>query len=295
MPSKRPRRPYPVDWDESRWEQALWRPRETFRPILELIEEVARAYDRQHLMDELVHSPLDIHVSLAVDEDGRVSFGDIETWDRRAVVLTHAIHRTMRKLAREEAARMIRQVDVPDMNGTTRRKVVVRWDRQKLTTATQIKNLHNAIQSGSQFKIEKAWFGLTPRAHEYLSVGYEITRRLGIAAAHKGAREVPATIIPELMLAPELLRVILPYAVRAVSRPGRRPVHPRDEALAKILHIFVEVSGHASAGARRGGYNEPIGPGADFARRVEAVFGVRLMPDSSTHAVERAMTRMPGR
>jgi len=198
----------------------------------------------------------------------------------------------MRALAGEEAARVIQQVDVPDERGTVHRKIIVRRERQSQSTADQIKSLHRAIQSGSRFKVEAAWFGLTPRTHFYLSVGFEIARRRGDLAGYKGELEVPATIIPVLMLAPDLLMVILPYAIRAVSKGGRRPVHARDEALAGVLAVFIEASGRASAAARHGAYDGPIGPGADFVRQIESIFGIGLMPEGSTHAIARAKKRM---
>ena len=125
-------------------------------------------------------------------------------------------------------------------------------------------------------------------ATSILSVGYEIARRRGDLAGYKGELEVPATIIPALMLAPGLLMVILPYAIRAVSKGGRRPVHPRDEALG----VFIEANGRASAAARHGEHDGPIGPGADFVRRIESIFGIGLMPRGSTHAIARAKKRM---
>jgi len=171
---------------------------------------------------------------------------------------------------------------------------VVKWERQNLSTATQIGRLNRAVQAGSLFKIEQAWFALTPLAHEYLSVGYKVAQRRGDLAGYTGELEGLATIIRVRMPAPDLLKVILPYAVRAVTVQGRRPVHPRDEALAKVLRIFVEVSGRSTSSARRGGYNEPAGHGADFVRQIEAIFGVLLMPKGSTHAIARAKKRMTG-
>lgn len=292
MASKRPPRHYPVDWDESNWEQALWRPDVTFRPVVDLIDKVARAYDRGKFMDEIVPLAQAVHVPFMVDAHGRLLFGNVETSDRRAVALTHAVHRTMRELARQEAARIVRQTDVPDVNGIKHRKIVVRWDRQKLSTADQIKKLHRAVEAGSSFKVEAAWFGLTPWAHEYLSIGYEIACRREDFNNYAGEFEVPATIIPVPMLAPHLLKVILPDAVRAASLGGRRPLLGRDEALAEVLRIFEDVSGSTTASARRGDHDEPVGPGADFVREIEAIFGVVLMTKGSTHAIARAKKRM---
>lgn len=285
-------RQYPVNWDESHWDREQWRPHETFRPVLDLIDKVARDFGRTQFLNEPTPLLHDVRVPLVVDAAGRIAIGEMETSARRSVALTYTVHRIMRRLARGDAARLIRQVDIADASGTTRRQTVVRWDRQKLPTAIQIKKLHRAVLWGSPFRIEAAWFGLTSQAHDYLSDGYEIARRLERLQAYTGELEVSATIIPVAMLAPDLLKLILPYAVRAVSHPGRRPMHFRDEALAELFRIFIEVSGHNTTSARRGGYNEPVGPGAEFVRGVEAIFGVQLAPPSSTHAVARAIQRM---
>jgi hypothetical protein len=68
----------------------------------------------------------------------------------------------MRTLAREEAARIIRQVDRPDENGTIIRLIAIRWNRQKRLLAGQIKGLQDAVLFGCPFAIERDWFGLTP-------------------------------------------------------------------------------------------------------------------------------------
>jgi hypothetical protein len=293
MANKKPRRQYPVEWDDSRWEQDLWRQAQTHRPVLALIDGVAREYGRQQLADE--HIPLgsqDIQIPFAIGPDGRFSMGDVERTDRRAVVLTHAVHRTMRALAREEGARIIRTADTKDSDGRIRRKIIVRWDRQTRSTAAQIKALAKAVRSGSQYKLEAAWFGLTQRAHEYLSVGYRVAQRRGDLDGYMGPLDIAASLIPIPILARELLAIIVPYAVYAVTKRGRRPVHPRDEALAEVLSVFVEVSGVASTATRRGGHDEPIGPGADFVRSIETIFGMELMPARSTHAVVRAKKRL---
>lgn len=292
MPSKKSPRQYPIVWKDTTWEAQLWRPHQTFRPVLALIDSLARDGGRQQFADELI--PLDnrdIQVPYTVGADGRPSFGAIERVDRRAVVLTHGIHRTMRALAREEAARIISQVD-KIRKGKVRRTIIVRWDRQTRTTADQLKALDKAVRSGSQFRIEAAWFGLTPRAHKYLSVGYEVARRRGDLEGYAGPFEVAATIIPIPMLACELLAIILPYAVYAVARGGRRPVHPRDEALRGVLDVFVETTGVTSAAACRDGHGEPVGPGADFVRAIETIFCTSLMPPGSTHAIARAKKRL---
>ena len=293
LPNKKPPRRYLVEWDEAPWERELWRSDETFPRVSALIDGLARESGRQEFADNII--PLDdrdIQVPYTVDANGRFLFGDIERVDRRAVALAHAIHRAMGTLAREEAVRTIRQIDERDGDGVIRRKITVRWDRQTQPEAEQLKSLETAFRSGSQYKIEVAWFGLTMRAHEYLSVGYHVARRRGNLVRYEGPFEETATIIRIPMLARELLAIILPYAVSAIARGGRPPVHPRDEALARVLGVFVEITGVTSAAACQGAHGEPAGPGADFVRAIQTIFRTELMPTGSTHAVARAKRRL---
>lgn len=115
-----------------------------------------------------------------------------------------------------------------------------------------------------------AWFGLTERAHEYLSLARRIARRLRWFQDFSGELEVSAQIIPVLMLSPDFLRVFMPLALRAAARRGRRPVHDRDEALGTVLRAFAEMAGTDDAAASKARCDEPIG--ADFVRRIEAIF-----------------------
>ncbi len=290
--AQRRHKQYPIVWDQSDWERALWRPEQTFRPVLALIENVASTYGREAFVRDVVELPLAMQVPFEVDAQEKATFVNLETQDCRAVALTHTVHRTIRELMREQAARLVKQVDVPSVDGAIRRTIVVRWDQQRTPVTAQIKKLHRAVLSQSQFSIEAAWFSLTPRAHEYLSVGYQVACRRGDINRYTGVLEVPATVIPVSMVAPALLKVILPYAIHAVEKRGRRPVHPRDEALANILGIFNLLSGADTGAARRGDHHGPSGPGADFVCRIEEIFTVELMAKGSTHAVARAKRRM---
>jgi hypothetical protein len=270
MPRKKPPRRYPIEWKDTTWEARLWSPHETFPQVLALVDGVARDSGRQQFAD----------------------VGDTERVDRRAIVLARGIQSAMRTLALEEMARIINQVDVKLRNGTIRRRIIVKRDRATRSTADQLKILEKAVRSGSEHRIEAAWFGLTDRAHEYLNVGLQVARRRGDLRGYDGPLEAVATIIPVRMLARELLSLILPHAIHAVARAGRRPAHLRDEALARVLAVFVEITGIASAAACREGHGEPVGPGADFVRAIEAIYGTKLMPAKSTHAVARAKVRL---
>ncbi len=295
MAKRQPTRRYPNVWDHSEWEEAQWHPERTYGPLLELIRSVATKHGREAFARETVDLPFAIQMPFAVDAQGQVTFGELETRGSRAVALTLSVQRVIRKLMREEAARLISQVDVPEVNGTVRRTIIIRWDRQKRRVADQIKKLHRAVLSENQFAIEVAWFGLTRRAHEYLSAGYHLACHRGAIDGYTGDLEAPAKIIPVPMLAPQLLKIILPFAILVVRKQGRRPVHPRDEALAEVLGIFNELSDTCTGSARRGDHHEPAGPGADFVRQIETLFSIELMAKGSTHAVARAKRRIAKR
>ena len=139
---------------------------------------------------------------------------------RRAVVLAHEVKLATRRLIRAEAARIIEQIDRESDNGGTRREIVIEWSMQTRSIADQIKALDRAVRSKSQYKIEAAWFGINPHAHEYLAAGYEIARRAGKFKNFSGELEVTAQLIPVRIPSPELLRLYLPDAVRAAACPS---------------------------------------------------------------------------
>lgn len=289
---KRPSgRSYPVESEHSFWENVFSRNAYTRPRLVALIDEVAAINGRAAHMDEEVDLDLDIEVTVVTDSSGLTSLLPI-TRVRRAVALAHDIQRTIRQLIRADAARIIKKVDRKKGESGPRRRIVIKWDRQTKSVAAQIKALNRAVRSGSAYRIEAARFALTPRAQDYLAVGFEIARRVGKLEGYKGELSVSATLISLPMMAPDLLRRILPYAILAAALPGRRPVHPRDEALAALLTIYNEVSGSTTGSARLGGLEEPTGPGADFVRNIEKLFGVQLLAPRSTHAVARAKRRM---
>lgn len=292
MTERHARRQYPIELVESPWERALWGSMATFEPLLQLIEQVAVRYDRYAHIQALVDLPdNDVRIAFRVDAAGQASWQRLKQ-DRRQAVLALRIQRIIRSLARELAARFIRQVDC-DVDGVRRRTVEVSWQCQRLPVVKQLAQLERAVHSGRPLRFEKAWYRLTERAHEYLSVGFHAAYRAGALRDYVGPVEVNGEIIREKIIAPEFLKVLLPYAIHGASLPGRRPVHDRDEALASVLDVFIEITGVETAAVRRGGYNEPVGAGADFVRAIEKLFDIRLMPVYSTHAIARAKARIP--
>lgn len=146
----------------------MWGSQGTFHPTVDLIDRIARDHGRTQLMDELVPLPQAVNVPFEADAQGRVKLRRPRTSARRAVALAHTLQRIIRKLAREDGARLIRQADVVAEKGSVRREVTIVWAQQKAPVVQQIEKLERAINTTSTFKIEAAWFGLTERAHEYL-------------------------------------------------------------------------------------------------------------------------------
>lgn len=259
--------------------------------MLELIERVAEQFGRRHLIDLPDRRHESPHVSFTVAEDGRLR-GAFSVVDRRAVTCCHAIHGAIRSYLRETSALIIRQKDVVGDDGKRSRAIRIVRDIQKKSVAAQLKSLEIALRSESPYRIEAAYFGLSSAAWVDLGEGFHRARRAGDFADFRGDLETQAEVIGRPMLAPDLMQCILPHARRAAARRGRRSADAREAALAVVLGIFVGLSGRMSGAARRGDHQEPYGVGADFVRGIEAIFGVHLMPRSSTHAVGRALGRL---
>lgn len=292
MASRRTRRPYPIEWVNSFWERKLWCAAQTFHPIVELIERTAHKHGRSAYIDEPTELPAnDLRMAYSVDTSGKFSLNVLKQ-ERRAVVMALAIQRVVRNLIREEGVRIIRQADLPSAIDSPRRMIEVSWRQQPRSVIDQLKALQRAVLSRSQYDFEKAWFALIPRAHEYLSVGWHVARQRSALKQYNGPLETTASIIPLAVPTRELLRIILPFAIRAAALPGRRPEHPRDEALAAVLQIVVEITNIPTGSIRRGDYDEPCGRGAEFVHEIEKIFGLHLMPPGSTHAVARAKKRL---
>ena len=288
-------RVYKVERIDTPLASQIFCPEETFDRVLELIKMTAGRYHRQDYIEQLTEpSDLDIRIAYVEVTPGNFSYDFLKKAPRSDVMVL-TIQRTIRALTRELYANIIRQTDVENVDGVRQRKIEWSWQRQHVPVPKQLKALQRAVNSADLFKLEKAWFGLVPRAMVYLSVGFHCARKSGALRNYKGKSEEMSTLIARLRLAPGLLEIILPYAVRAAGLPGRRPVHPRDEALALVLDIFNEISGLKTGSARLGGYDEPTGPGADFVRRIEKIFGVELMSKGSTHSIARAKKRMATR
>jgi hypothetical protein len=209
-------------------------------------------------------------------------------------LLNDAVHHAVCAYMRGAMARIVRRRDFTDADGKPRSEVIVFWAKQRLPVSQQLKALSTALAAQDHFQIEVAWFGLTERAHEYLSVGFRIAQRLRRFRDFSAELEAAAQVIPVPMPSPDLLRRFLPFALHTVSKQGRRPVHDRDEALRAVLKVFAEMAGTDDPAASKARHDEPVGPGADFVRRMESIFEVELMPPGSTHAVRRAYARRPG-
>ena len=238
----------------------------TWAAVRQLLEQSATACGRRECLDELVDG---LERSLVM----RLTFQTAVKTGKKSVVRmipersylrldlpNDAVHHAVYAYMRGAMARIVRRRDFIDRDGNPQREIIVFWAKQKLPVSQQLKGLSAALAAQDPFQIEMAWFGLTERAHEYLSVGFRIAQRLRRFQDFSGELEASAQIIPVLMLSPDFLRVFMPLALRAASRRGRRPVHDRDEALGAVLKIFTEMAGTDDPAAYKARRDEPWDP-----------------------------------
>jgi plasmid stabilization system protein ParE len=168
-------------------------------------------------------------------------------------------------------------------------RVGILLKRTKRPTAlVQLRGLQSAVRTGSNYKIEKAYSGLSPEAWEYFVAGYKAAGRAGRFRDFHKVDEYVGKIFSRPIPNSEFLELVLPYAIAATPRRGRPSVRDRDRAVAALLKIFKEVTGRRTSSAKRGGFDGPVGDGADFLRALEKIFRIDLLPTGSTHAIGRA-------
>lgn len=282
---------YPVDWDETEWEEMLWPQARTWQLLLDLIDKVAA----QHGRSALVNAPdgSTEHELVTLIDNGKQRFIEAQFInDRRGVAICSTIHRAIRMYHMMKNRLNITK-KLAGGPGSGPRKIVISQQRANKGSARELTRLHDAVEDGSQYQFEVAFLGLSDSAHDFLGAGFKAAKAEKILADYKGALEVKSSLLSRPILAPALLKVILPFALRLASAGGRPRVGHRDAALAAVLEAFVELSGDEAINLKRFGIDEPIGEGADFVRQIEALFDVELMPHGSHHAVGRALGRKP--
>jgi len=281
-----------VRWDPS-GERLLPAKEKTWPAVRQLLEQSATACGRREYLDEQVDGVerplmrLTFETAVKGGEE-RVVRVIAEQSHARGDLLNDTLHRAVHAYLRETMARIVRRRDFIDRDGGPQSEIVVYWEEQKVSPSQQLKNLDVALGCRDLLQHEAAWFGLTERSHEYLSVGFRAAQRLRRFQGFCSEVEVSANVIPVLMPGPDLLQVIVPFALRVASRRGRRPVHDRDKALRAVLKVFADLAGTDDPKAWRARCDEPMGPGAEFVRHIEAIFEIELMPPGSTHAPRRA-------
>lgn len=280
-------RMYPVIWDHSYWDNVSSLDRRVYPDLVDLIDGVAAVNGRSEYVDREVDGDLNIQMSVVLDGSS-ASFGQPNTFHRRAMLLAHNVQRTIRILRRTKTALIVEEIPCRKGDSSAQHSILIRPALQDKSVSEQIKELDAAIKSGSAYEFEVAWFGLTYHAHKWLEGAYEFARRKGDLRNFNGESDVRATLISVRIRSPVLLKIIVPYAILAAKTKGRRPDSPRDEALAALLRIYNEMSGSMTGSARLGGFDEPAGPGADFVRKIEGLFGVQIMAAGSTHGISRA-------
>ncbi len=201
------------------------------------------------------------------------------------------IHAAIRHLRKSDLGVVASRVDTTGTLKPRATEIVVRQVKRP-TALSQLRRLQHALRFKSGYKFEKVYFGLSPKAWDCLAIGFKIAGSKGKFRGFTKVDEPSGHLLLRPMLNADLLALILPHAIAAAPKRGRPSVSHRDRAVAELLKIFVELTGRRYSGAKRGGFDEPKGDGADFVRELERIFRINLMPDGSTHAIERALRIM---
>jgi hypothetical protein len=272
----------PVYYITTHWEEALRPEQDTWPEVRDLLQAVATRHDRWDQLCEIdthhEHSKLRIGPGTSVDQQGS-----------RAETLSRALHGAIRRYRKRTGALIVGKGWFVGADGEQRRRIELRQDKQKKTTSGQLAKVEKALNSKSEYRIEAAYWGLTASTIEL------IKQAVIEAGAHRALVEYNATGIVMARLQtrqmhdPELLRLVMPFARNLLPRRGVHSAKPRDELLGTILRTYQTVSGSKTTAARRGGFDGPDGPGTEFVREIEKIFGTYVMPAASTHAIRRAL------
>lgn len=152
----------------------------------------------------------------------------------------------------------------------------------------QLRALQSVLHTSLDYKIEKAYFSLSPTAWTFLTAGFKKAYSSGQLRGFTKVDEPPGDLLSRPMLNADLLALILPNAIAAAAKRGRPSVSERDRTVAELLKIFKELTGRRTSSAKRGGFDGPTGDGANFIRVLERIFQIDLLPSGSTHAIDRA-------
>lgn len=197
------------------------------------------------------------------------------------------IHAAIRHYRKRNLGVLARQVLVAGYGKPRKREIALRQAKAP-TALNQLLNLQRALQIGSAYKFEKAYFSLLPAAWHYLAIGFEEAASHGKLHGFTKVDEPSGHLLLRPMLNADLLALILPHAIAAAPKRGRPSVSDRDRAVAELLRIFKELTGRRNSAAKCGGFDGPTGDGADFLRSLEQIFRIDLVPCGSTHAIDRA-------
>lgn len=254
-----------LEWhDERGTENRLWPQQKTFRLLLELLERIARTHPAgggRQLPEDQVRS------------------------------LAHLIHRAIRDIHYSQLARDIRQKNIPVANGCSTRRTLVGWRKASGGPAAQLRRLMSAASSygPSCYKLEQAWRGLTPAARALLQQGLDDARAKGLLRGYRGPLTAEPAVLSGDLPAPPLLHIVLRFALgRAKEYRGSPVRQAKDAVVAELIDVFIALTGRSTDGMARGDSQGPAGPGADFIREIEHIFGIDLLSKNSLHGLRRA-------
>jgi hypothetical protein len=254
-----------LEWhDEPGIEHRLWPQQKTFKPLLEVLERLARTHRT----------------------GGGRQFSDAQLRG-----FAHLIHGAIRDIGYSQLARDIRQKNVPVTRRSSTRLVLVGWRKAAGGPATQLRRLMSATgtEEPSTYKLEQAWRGLTPAARSLLQLALDDARTRDLIRSYKGPITVEPAVLSHDLPAPQLLRLVLPFALARARNYRDSPMQQaKDAAVTQLVTVFMTLSGRRTDGLVSGQHQGPTGPGADFIWEIERIFGVDLLSKCSLHGVRRA-------
>lgn len=216
--------------------------------------------------------------------------------DKTMSRFAHEVHTAVRIFRRSFSSRII--VRCTNTNsGRTQRVTYVRWRSTRGAALQQLRTLDIAAKSRSAYMFEKAWLGLNGDARYMLASGFRAASEAGALRQFKGELEEPGAVVAAMMPSRDILRVLVPYAIRLAARPGRPRARARDEALALLLDTFMQIAiPNDGRQVRHGAWAAIIRNGFPFVHKVEEIFAIKVttqLPERDLGRAREFMRNMP--
>ena len=268
---------YSVDFRQTAIDQReLWPQKRTWKPTLRLVQAMANTFGTSDLIKGSNTRP---GAPIVPGTSGGMTI---------EVACTHAIHAAIRHYLYAHKPLSIVQRDYTKQ--PRRRIVVSRSDdgREAGTPVELLNSLLTALQSGSDYKLEAAYFRLTDAAWRALATGFDRAVQARALGNVGSERVASGEIIQRRILSPDLLAIILPFAI-AHARPGHPPDIARDDLIAQLFVVFAHITARPTT--ERMAYT-PKGPAMQFVRGIGEIFGLDVLNNLTDDSVRKARAHM---